>query len=339
MEDASDVFVIGGGPTGLATAIAARLKGLRVVVADGRIPPLDKACGEGMLPDGLPAARQLGLELEGYPIRGIRFHAENTRVAADFPQGPGLGVRRIKLHEAMVARAESLGVEMRWGAPVSSLENINARWIVGADGTTSRVRTLAGLNATRGTLNRFGFRQHFHVAPWTNYVEIHWGRRCQIYVTPVAENEVGLALISRDPKLRVAQALTQFPELQARLAGAEPASPERGAITGNRRLLRIAHGNIALVGDASGMVDAITGEGLGLGFHQALALADALEQSDLSRYQRAHTTLSRRPRLMAQLLLTLDRWPSLRKIAIPAMASHPQVFQGLLAVHVGAITS
>ena len=51
----TDVFVIGGGPAGLAAAITARQRGFRVVVADGAQPPVDKACGEGFLPDGLEA--------------------------------------------------------------------------------------------------------------------------------------------------------------------------------------------------------------------------------------------------------------------------------------------
>ena len=324
---------------GLATAIAARLKGLRVVLAEGRQPLIDKACGEGMLPDGLPAARLLGLDLEGYPIRGIRFHSGNTLVAGDFPQGPGLGVRRLALHGRLIKRAEALGVDLRWGTPVTSLNGISARWIVGADGTSSRVRALAGLAGKMDDPGRFGFRQHFRVAPWTHYVEIHWGNACQLYVTPVADDEVGIALISRNPKLRVAEALSQFPELRARLAGAEVRSWERGAITGNRRLPKVTRGNVALVGDASGLVDAITGEGLGLGFHQALALADAMERGDLAVYERAHRRLSRRPRLMAKLLLTLDLWPVARRLALPALAAWPGSFERLLAVHVGAPAS
>ena len=71
----TDVFVVGGGPAGLAAAIAARRRGLDVLVADCSAPPLDKACGEGIMPDGLAAARSLGLDLEaaGYPFRGICF--------------------------------------------------------------------------------------------------------------------------------------------------------------------------------------------------------------------------------------------------------------------------
>ena len=70
-----DVFVAGGGPAGLATAIAARRHGLSVLVADGAVPSIDKACGEGLMPDGVEALRKLGIaipEREAQPFRGIR---------------------------------------------------------------------------------------------------------------------------------------------------------------------------------------------------------------------------------------------------------------------------
>src|ERR1700678_4469708 len=99
-----DVFIIGGGPVGLAAAIAARRKSFSVALADGCEPPVDKACGEGIMPDGLTAAARLGLQLrvsESYAFRGIRFHGENVSVAADFPNGCGRGFRRTVLHRAL----------------------------------------------------------------------------------------------------------------------------------------------------------------------------------------------------------------------------------------------
>jgi flavin-dependent dehydrogenase len=128
--------------------------------------------------------------------------------------------------------------------------------------------------------------------------------------------------------------------LASRLDGAPETSSERGAITGSRRLIRVTTrqgtGSVALIGDASGSVDAISGEGLCLGFLQALALADAMERRDLSRYESAHRRLAVRPRFMADFLLTMDRWPRLRGRALPALAAHPDLFGGLLAMHVGA---
>jgi flavin-dependent dehydrogenase len=134
----------------------------------------------------------------------------------------------------------------------------------------------------------------------------------------------------------VPAALRQFPALSARLEGVMETSEERGAVTASRQLRRVVAGNVALIGDASGSVDAISGEGLCLGFHQALALADAMESGDFAQYETAHRRLGIRPRLMADLMLSIDRWPRLRQRALPALAAHPDLFRGLLAMHVGA---
>jgi flavin-dependent dehydrogenase len=98
---------------------------------------------------------------------------------------------------------------------------------------------------------------------------------------------------------------------------------------------QVYRGNIALTGDASGSVDAITAEGLSLCFHQSIALADAIEKGKLADYQRAHRELTSRPNAMGWLLLLLDRYPSLRRRALRGLAEDPELFARLLAAHVG----
>lgn len=116
-------------------------------------------------------------------------------------------------------------------------------------------------------------------------MEIHWGDGCQFYVTPVAAREVCVVLISRDPHRRIDEALAHFPALHDRLAGARCTAPERGSATSTRQLRSVVRGNVALIGDASGTVDAITGAGLCLAFRQAAALAEGAAAGDLSLYR------------------------------------------------------
>jgi flavin-dependent dehydrogenase len=130
--------------------------------------------------------------------------------------------------------------------------------------------------------------------------------------------------------------LEQFPELASHLQGADATSMERGAISGNRALWRVYRGRVVLVGDASGTVDAITGDGLSVSFRQALALSSAFEIGDLSYYAAAHRRLAMRPLVMSSLLLSLDKYPRLRKRALRALAGDPKCLEGLLAVHTGS---
>ena len=181
-----DVFVAGGGPAGLATAIAARRHGLSVLVADGAVPPIDKPCGEGLMPDGVEALRHLGIAIpeEAYPFRGIRFVSDGTKVEADFPRGTAYGIRRTDLHRVMIDHAAACGVQMMWQAAVTGLhpegalvagELVRARWVVGADGTGSLVRAWANLNGHNSDLGvsttplekslRFAFRQRCTTSP------------------------------------------------------------------------------------------------------------------------------------------------------------------------------
>jgi flavin-dependent dehydrogenase len=329
----ADVFVIGGGPAGLAAAIAARRTGLSVMLADAHQPPIDKACGEGLLPDAVAALESLGVPLDiGYTLRGIRFCCGPESAAAEFPGRKGRGVRRLELHNLLRTHAEEAGVNLRWGTPV---RNVEARWIVGADGSSSLLRKRAEIRATNLTPRRYACRQHYRIEPWTDYVEVHWGDRSQIYVTPVAEDEVGVALITSDPRLRLDAALGRFPELIRRLGNAAVISRMRGAVTATTRLSQVTAGNLALAGDASGTVDAITGEGIGLAFRQSVCLADALKRGNLAHYERKHPVLAFRPRTMSRVLLALDRHPQLLRWSVRMFAGQPATFRHLLALHVG----
>jgi flavin-dependent dehydrogenase len=343
--------VIGGGPAGLAAAIAARQQGFRVVVADGARPPIDKACGEVLMPDAIVAFERLGLAVpasDSSLLSGVRFLSSGLSSEAPFPSGTcGLSIRRTVLHRIMIERAAALGIELLWQTTVTGItrgevqlgaRKIRTRWIVGADGASSRVRRWANLDSHSRTALRYAFRRHYRMRPWTDRMEIYWGKNSQGYATAVSSEEVCVAVASHDPELRLEESLLAFPELNARLRGVEMSSAERGSVTANRKLKRVWRGNVALIGDASGTVDAITGEGLGLSFSQAMVLADCLSSGNLAAYQAAHRRLSRRPLWMARLMLTLDGRPRFQERTLQAFRKHPEAFRRLLALHIGSLS-
>ena len=395
----TDVLVVGGGPAGLALAIGARRAGLAVTVLDRSRPPIDKPCGEGLMPDGVAALAALGIDparLGGRPFHGIRYldagtdspagpgrdrTGEDPGIGADgdfgagpdsaadaprrrgrgrdasavaearFPGPPGLGVRRTRLHAALAEAADAAGAELRWGVPARGLERrgdrfevitadgaLAARWIVAADGLASRLRGWAGLDGGLPRRPRFGVRRHFRVAPWTSLVEVWWADGCEAYVTPVGAEEVGIAMLwNGGPgglgKASFDELLTRFPALAARVAEAPRTSRDRGAGPLARRPRALRRANLVLLGDAAGYLDAITGEGLSLAFHQAAALAPALAAGDLAAYERAHRRTARLPEALIRLLLAVERRSRLRRRLIRALAADPALFARLLAVH------
>jgi menaquinone-9 beta-reductase len=342
-----EVLIAGGGPAGVAAAIALRQRGADVLVADAQRPPIDKPCGEGLMPDSCRELARLGVEFDadsGAEFRGILFADAESRVSAEFPRGTGLGVRRPVLHRLLLERAAQLGVRMCWNTPVVlknaqpamlGQETCSYRWLIGADGHASRVRAWAGLDAASLRSRRFGFRAHFRVAPWSPCVEVHWGSLGQVYITPVGPQEICVAGMSRHAGVRLQQVLDSIPLLREKLAGVETTTSERGALTLTRRLHRVTRGNVALVGDASGSADAITGEGLAMGFRQALLLAKSLQAGSLEGYAAQHAKILALPQRMAALMLLLDRSAWLRGRALQVLAGRPELFREMLAVHVG----
>jgi flavin-dependent dehydrogenase len=345
----TDVLVVGGGPAGLAAAIAARQQGFNVLLADLSRPPIDKACGEGLMPHSLAALAKLGVTLDGIStgtFRGIRFIGGEQSVSAEFPNGIGLGIRRTLLHSALIERAEQAGISMQWGTRVEVAVDrtvlldgnlVKYRWLIGADGHNSRVRRAARLDPGLEFERRVGIRRHFMVRPWSDLVEIHWGQDYQAYVTPIAEDEICVAVISKPPMDSFESAVSQLPELSRHLQNVTPHTTVKGAVTVSRRLRSVTSGRVALIGEASGSVDAITGEGLAICFRQADALGRALAFNDLRDYEREHQEIMRLPHFMGRSMLLMDKNALLRLRTLRALASKPQIFDRMLSVHVGAV--
>lgn len=338
-----DVLVAGGGPVGLAAAIRARASGLTVIVVDPRTDPVDKACGEGLMPAAVRGLRELGVEPAGRPFVGIRYLAPGRTAASRFHAGPGLGVRRTVLQAALAERAEACGVSRLVGtvgtveqdASAVTAAGIRARWLLAADGLHSPVRRTLGLERTDpACVRRYGLRRHFAVAPWSDHVEVHWAEHAEAYVTPVSDRLVGVALLlDSGARAPYDDVLAAFPALMARLRSAEPASEVRGAGPLRQVCAAPRVGRVLLIGDAAGYVDALTGEGIAVGLATARAAVLAVAQDRPAAYPAAWRGATRRYRWSARALLAVAGRPALRRRLVPAAAALPALF-GLAVDHV-----
>ncbi|HUN35829.1 MAG TPA: NAD(P)/FAD-dependent oxidoreductase [Trebonia sp.] len=329
-----DVLVAGAGPAGLATAIGCTLAGLQVVVAEPRGFPVDKACGEGLMPGALPRLAALGVEVTGHPIRGIRYRDTRHRADASFRRGDGLGVRRTELHAAFTRRAAALGIpvlprrvtSVTQDATGVTVDDIRARFLVAADGLHSPVRRFLGLDPPPSRLPRYGLRRHYRAAPWSDLVEVHFGGDCEAYVTPVADDLVGIAVLGSQARGGLDARLEEFPQLAERLSGAEHVSTTRGAGPLRQDVRQRVAGRVLLVGDAAGYLDALTGEGIGAAVAQASVLTRCLAADRPGDYERAWRQVTRKGWMLTSGLLWSRRQPVLGPRLVPAAARLPWLF-------------
>ncbi len=328
-----DVLIVGGGPVGLAAGIEARMLGLEATIVEPRGATIDKACGEGLMPGALPALARLGVEPAGYPLRGVSYRRASKRVDHVFREGLGRGVRRTVLHAALLARARDVGVGIV-DARVDALEQdassvtaagIRARYLLAADGLHSTVRRLVGLEMpVTADSRRFGLRRHYFMEPLDDLIEIFWAKDVEAYVTPVGGGVVGIAMLGRSGT-NFDAAIAGIPELAARVAGRTPASSLRGAGPFHQRTTARVKGRVLLVGDASGYVDAITGEGIRVGLAQARAAVECVVADDPGAYERAWTTKTRDFRLLTAGLVAVANSP-LRGAIVPTAVALPRLF-------------
>ncbi|NYF09251.1 flavin-dependent dehydrogenase [Leifsonia sp. AK011] len=325
-----DVLVAGGGPVGLAAAIEARLAGLTVALVEPREGPIDKACGEGLMPGALPLLQRLGVDPAGMPLRGVSYRNASKRADHRFETGVGRGVRRTVLQSELADRASELGVRFVDGrvdgieqdATGVSAAGVRASWLLACDGLHSGVRRTLGLDRPVRRGRRFGIRQHFEVAPWNDLIEVYWAEDAEVYVTPIAHDTVGIAMLGAQ-HADFDAVVRSIPELATALADAAPASTRRGAGPFRQRAARVRLGRVLLVGDASGYVDAITGEGLRLGIDQArVAVASLLGGAG---YEREWRRVTRDFRVLTSGLVAAARSP-LRGGIVPLAARLPRVY-------------
>jgi flavin-dependent dehydrogenase len=399
----TDILIAGGGPAGLAAAISCTLAGLSVTVAEPREFPVDKACGEGLMPAAVERLAALGVHPAGHPLRGIRYVDPGHSADAVFRGRGGLGVRRTALHDALADRAAKLDVPVLSGRVTGftqdedgvtvtvadgtsaggagsgagaggGLGDVRVRYLVAADGLHSGVRRMCGLEPAParnprpgrpgpqgrpGPPARFGLRRHYRVRPWTDMVEVHWAANAEAYVTPVAADQVGVAVLGARgdpawsgeaqgggargdaarregpggdaaPDRGFDARLAAFPSLRERLAGAVPVSDVRGAGPLRQDVRRRVAGRVLLAGDASGYQDALTGEGIGAALAQAEVLASCLAAGRPRDYERAWRQVTRMSRALTGGLLWSRHQSLLAPRIVPAAQLLPWLFGAIV---------
>ncbi len=379
MKPDFDVVIVGGGPVGLAAGIQFARQSIRTLVIEKKCFPIDKACGEGIMPTGKQLLTQLGIvqnlsPLHSHPFKGIACYSpKGTLAQTNFVEGEGLGVRRTELSRALFTCAQNTShLELLLQSKVIGIENcqqkafvhtdnhkISTSLIVGADGLRSSVRTLANLNGKISTLKRFGASQHYCIKPWSHYVEVHYQPGIEAYVTPSGEEQIGITflwnqafytppLTGKDLTIGL---LRQFPLLKERLQSAKPLDKTQTIGPLHRTVSFPIANHVALIGDAAGYLDPITGEGISLGLLSASLLVKTtspifllqqentkelcFSQKKLKPFAQLIQEKTRNYYLTTHFALMLSRYPILAEKIMLDFSRDPDFFAHLLSVNMG----
>jgi len=316
-----DVVVVGARAAGAATALLLGRLGHDVVLVDRTIFPADTVSTHQIARPGVVQLNRWGL-LEavlasGAPaIRQVTFTAAGESVTRAVKDKNGVDLlvapRRYILDTIVAEAAAQAGVHMRFGVTVNGVRlddagratgvyghdrtgapiEIDARFVVGADGLGSRVARSVGAEVVedRGDEGAVQYA-YFAGLPWhgielfiadralAGVFPTHDGQACIWVGSPSADARAARRRAGSRAEAFTAQLRLAAPDLAVRLRTARRAAPVTGMLrTPNQ--LRTAHGpGWALVGDAGYHRDAVTGHGLSDAYRDAELLAVALDQA------------------------------------------------------------
>jgi flavin-dependent dehydrogenase len=303
VEVKTDVAIIGAGPAGSTLAALLAQRGVRALLIERDAFPRDKVCGEFLSYDALPILDRLDItpELDRHAAPSItrcRVVGRKTNYEFELPRA-ARGVSRMLLDDLLFRRALSLGAEDRSGWTATRVTStqvdierdgekatVSAKAIVGAWGRWGRFDTQLGRGFIRDQRHRnFGFKRHYRSRDSSvlDTIELYSFRRGYLGVSPVEggiTNICGLVHSTRLSGLRgkwdafVSSIRAEEKPLERLYAAHEPAQDQ--FLSSEPVIFRARSAverGIVMIGDASGVIDPLTGNGMAMAIQSALLAA------------------------------------------------------------------
>jgi flavin-dependent dehydrogenase len=358
----ADVVIVGAGPAGSALAIMLGQAGVNTTLLDRSRFPRDKTCGEGLMPAGVQVLDELGVSLARFPsLRAVSYRVPRAGSAmGEFMDGKtGRGVRRLEFDRLLAERAAATpNVDARYGCEATGVEvwpshievktaagTLTARFAVGADGIRSRVARWVGWSRPPRGQHRYALVGHAespaHGADWV-LVTLLDG--CEVYTAPTGPDELLIAVLGSKSGLRAdGEPVREAYARHVRAAHPDVRIHADAAIHGAGpfwvRPSTVADRRVALIGDAAGFLDPLTGDGMSDALVAARKLAQlvASEVPDpLRAYRRWEAGQWRRRVFVNRLALTLTGSSLLARRALRRLRQRPSTLSRLLEVNDGS---
>jgi flavin-dependent dehydrogenase len=301
-----DVAIVGAGPGGSTLAALLARRGYSVALIDRDVFPRDKLCGEFLSYDALPIIEALDIGLGGAPeIAGCRVIGRHRSYAFDFPH-PARGVSRMLLDDAVHRRAVADGAQAITATATTVSRDrvtfdggeIRARVVAGAWGRWGRFDQQLGRAFVRDRSHRnFGFKRHYRGAGAKGVIELYSFANGYLGVNDVEDGITNICGLVHARRLQrhkgrwdafVETIRAEEQPLDAMYARYAPA--QEGFLSSEPVIFRARSAveeGIFMIGDASGVIDPLTGNGMAMAMQSAVVaatfIAEALNGSDRKR--------------------------------------------------------
>lgn len=295
----TDVAIIGAGPAGSTLAAILASRGIAVLLIDRDEFPRDKVCGEFLSYDALPLLESLGVldrfqanpRIERCRVIG-RSHEADFQLAA-----PSLGVSRHLLDAALVDHARDRGAQVKTETMVtdlvvegsrraivmrheSEITHVPCRLLIGAWGRWGRFDNTLQRSFIHDRRRRnFGFKRHYAGVEDPSVITLYSFDRGYLGVSAVEDDTTNICgLVHED---RLAGHKGRWPSFVEKLRQEEPPlarlydrfresrSPFLSSEPVIFRPRHVVENGVVMIGDASGLVDPLTGNGMAMAIQSA----------------------------------------------------------------------
>lgn len=314
--DVSDVVIIGAGPAGSTLAALLARRGCSVVLIDRDRFPRDKLCGEFLSYDALPIVEEFGIDLGDAPvIDRCRVIGRRHSYEFEFPS-PARGISRLLFDDLLLRHAAAAGAKTLDSCTATELSgtrvktdrgDFDGRVVVGAWGRWGRFDSQLQRRFVRDRAHRnFGFKRHYHASPsdQRNAITLYSFDRGYLGASAIEGGRTNICGLVHASRLSghkgrwegfVDEIRSEERSLNNLFAAHEPEDAD--FLSSEPVIFRarspVEH-RIFMIGDASGIIDPLTGNGMAMAIQSATLAAPFILQALAGKRDEAERGYQRR---------------------------------------------